>query len=144
MIKKVYIFLSSEVKLIVDVCTDGKALVKLVLPAVLIKARDEKRAAIVAKAAQKEASKLAAQKQAQAKLEKGKLSPQEMFKPPNVLEGTYGSWDEKGLPLTDGEGQEISKGKSKKLAREWEDQVKKHEAWLAHLAQQQQEEGPSS
>jgi cysteinyl-tRNA synthetase len=115
---------------------DGKALVKLVPPAVLIKARDEKRAAIAAKAAQKEASKLAAQKQALAKLEKGKINPLEMFKPPNVPEGTYSSWDDKGIPLTDGQGQEIGKGKSKKLSREWEEQAKRHEAWLAHLTQQ--------
>jgi cysteinyl-tRNA synthetase len=64
-----------------------------------------------------------------------------MFKAPNVPEGTYGTWDDKGIPLTDGQGQEIGKSKSKKLSREWEEQGKRHEAWLAHLAQQ---EGPST
>lgn len=125
-------------------CADGKALVKLVPPSVLIKGRDEKRAALAAKAAQKEASRLAAQKQALAKLEKSKVSPEELFKPPNVPEGMYGSWDERGIPLTDGQGQEIGKGKAKKLVREWEDQGKKHEAWKKHVAEQEAKKGSSS
>lgn len=106
-------------------------------PSVLIKARDEKRALIAAKAAQKEALKAAAQQQQLAKLEKGKLKPDEMFKPPHVPEGTYGSWDDKGVPLTDREGQELAKGKSKKVTKEWEEQSRRHDAWLAYLAQQE-------
>ncbi|PVF99365.1 cysteinyl-tRNA synthetase [Serendipita vermifera] len=123
---------------------DGKALVKLVPPAVLMKARDEKKAAIAAKAAQKEAARAAQQQQQLEKLQKGKLKPEEMFKPPNVPEGTYGSWNEAGLPLTDGEGQELSKGKSKKLMKEQEEQAKKHQAWLAYLSQQGGPSGSSA
>jgi len=110
-------------------------------PSVLIKARDEKKALLAAKAAQKEAQKAAAQQQQLAKLEKGKLKPEEMFKPPHVPEGTYGSWDEKGLPLTDGQGQELAKGKVKKVGKEWEEQSRRHEAWLAYLAQQEGRKG---
>ncbi|KAG8826237.1 hypothetical protein FRC19_009470 [Serendipita sp. 401] len=116
---------------------DGKALVKLMPPSALIKAREEKKAALAAKAAQKAASKAAAEKQALAKLERGKLSPEEMFKPPNVLEGTYSEWDAKGLPTRDGEGEEMSKAQSKKLAKLWEEQAKRHEAWLEHLKKQE-------
>lgn len=116
--------------------TDGKALAKLVPPSVLIKARDEKRALAAAKAAQKAAAKAAAAQQQLLKLEKGKLKPEEMFKPPHVPEGTYGSWDDRGIPLRDESGQELAKGKMKKLVKEWEEQGRRHEAWLAHLAQQ--------
>ncbi|KAG8832947.1 hypothetical protein FRC17_000276 [Serendipita sp. 399] len=115
---------------------DGKALVKLMPPSALIKAREEKKAALAAKAAQKAASKAAAEKQALAKLERGKLSPEEMFKPPNVPEGTYSEWDAKGLPILDANGEEISKAQSKKLGKLWEEQAKKHEVWLKHLKEQ--------
>jgi cysteinyl-tRNA synthetase len=121
--------------------TDGKALAKLVPPSVLIKARDEKKALVAAKAAQKAAAKAAAQQQQLAKLEKGKLKPNEMFKPPHVPEGTYGSWDERGVPLTDDLGQELAKGRMKKLVKEWEEQERRHEAWLAHSAQQEKASG---
>jgi cysteinyl-tRNA synthetase len=115
---------------------DGKALVKIMPPAELIKARDEKRAALTGKAAEKEAAKAAARKQQLAKLEKGKIQPTEMFKPPNVPEGTYSDWDGKGIPILDGQGQELSKAKSKKLLKEWQEQSDKHDKWLAHLADQ--------
>jgi cysteinyl-tRNA synthetase len=101
-----------------------------------MKARDEKKAEVAAKAAQKEAARAAQQQKQLEKLQQGKLKPEEMFKPPNVPEGTYGSWNENGLPLTDSEGQELSKGKSKKLIKEQEEQTKKHQAWLAYLSQQ--------
>jgi cysteinyl-tRNA synthetase len=84
----------------------------------------------------KAASKQAEKEKQLAKLEKGKLAPQEMFKPPNVPEGTYGSWDERGIPLTDGEGNVLGKGKVKKVAKEWEEQAKRHEAWTTHLTGQ--------
>lgn len=116
---------------------DGKALVKLMPPSVLIKARDDKKALLAAKAAQKAAQKAAAAQQQLAKLEKGKLSPEEMFKPPNVPEGTYSEWDAKGIPVLDGKGEELSKGQSKKLAKAWEEQAKRHDAWLAHLSQRE-------
>ncbi|CAE6436001.1 unnamed protein product [Rhizoctonia solani] len=108
---------------------DGKALVKLVPPDVLLKARDEKLAQATEKSAKKAAQTEAAKAKQLAKLERGKLSPTEMFRPPNVPEGTYGSWDDRGLPLTDATGAELSKSRSKKLAKEWEIQNKAHEEW---------------
>lgn len=110
---------------------DGKALVKLVPPAELIKARDEKRAIAEAKAASK-AAKIEAERQKRIqKLEKGRVPPQELFKPPNVPEGTYGSWDEDGVPLTDHEGKELSKNRAKTVRKEWANQKKAHEEFLA-------------
>jgi len=109
---------------------DGKALVKLVDPADLIKAREEKRALQEAKTAKKAAA-VEAERQKQAKkLEKGRLAPGDMFKPPNVPEGSYGSWSEEGLPLTDGEGKELSKNQVKKTQKEWSAQKKLHDEYL--------------
>lgn len=110
--------------------TDGKALVKIMDPGELMQAREEKRSQAAAKAAKKAA---ATEAERQKKLEKtlrGKLPPGEMFKPPNVPEGAYGSWDKDGLPLTDGAGKELSKNQVKKTTKEWTLQKKLHEEYL--------------
>lgn len=120
-------------------CADGKALVKLVDPAVLQQARAEKLAAAQEKERKKAASKQAEREKQLAKLEKGKLPPQEIFRPPNVPDGTYSNWDEKGIPRADGEGNELSKGMAKRVAREWEQQAKRHEDWNAYLTEQAKE-----
>ena len=54
-----------------------------------------------------------------------------MFKPPNVPQGTYSSWDESGIPLTDDEGKELSKNQAKKVQKEHANQAKLHEEFLA-------------
>jgi len=110
---------------------DGKALVKLVPPAELIKAREEKRVLLEAKAAKKAASVEAERQKRLQKIEKGRVPPQAMFRPPNVAEGTYGSWNEDGLPLTDGEGKELTKNQTKKIQKDYTNQVKLHEEFLA-------------
>lgn len=110
---------------------DGKALVKLVDPAELIRMREEKRAQVEAKAAKKAAAQeLERQKKLQ-KLERGSVPPERLFKPPNVREGVYGSWDDRGLPLMDGEGKELSKNHTKRVQKEWEAQKRLHEEYLA-------------
>ncbi|KAF8349126.1 tRNA synthetases class I (C) catalytic domain-containing protein [Amanita rubescens] len=109
---------------------DGKALVKLVPPAELIKARDEKRAIQEAKTAKKAAHVEAERQKKLLKLEKGRLAAEEMFKPPHTAEGTYGTWDDQGIPLTDSEGKELSKNQAKKVRKLWEDQRKLHEEFL--------------
>lgn len=100
---------------------------------ILLCAREEKAALAAEKAAKKAAQVEAEKAKRLAKLEKGKLSPIEMFKPPNVPEGTYNSWNEDGIPLTDGSGAELPKSRVKKNAKEWEIQKKVHEDWLTHL-----------
>ncbi|THH29629.1 hypothetical protein EUX98_g4562 [Antrodiella citrinella] len=115
---------------------DGKALVKLVPPAELIKARDEKRAQAEAKVAKKAAAVEAERQKKLKKLEKGRLPPQELFRPPNVPEGKYGSWDERGLPLTEGDGKELSKSASKKAQKGWSDQKLLHDEFLTWQKEQ--------
>lgn len=111
--------------------SDGKALVKLAPPAELIKARDEKRAQLEAKAAKKAASAKAEQLKLLQRMEKGRIPPQEMFRPPNVPDEKYASWDDKGVPLTVSEGKDISKNQSKGLEKQWKDQQKLHNEFLA-------------
>ncbi|KAJ3757808.1 hypothetical protein EV360DRAFT_95027 [Lentinula raphanica] len=75
---------------------DGKALIKLAPLSGPLKARDEKERSL---SPNRPKRKLRMKSSA-----KAKLDPREMFKPPDVKEGTYGSYDESGIPLTDGEG----------------------------------------
>ena len=103
----------------------------MVDPAELIRAREEKRAQSEAKAAKKAAAQeLERQKKLQ-KLERGRVPPEQLFRPPNIPEGVYGSWDDQGLPLTDGEGKELSKNQTKKAQKEWTTQKRLHEEYLA-------------
>lgn len=115
---------------------DGKALVKLAPPVELIKARDEKRQKLEAQAARKAAAMQEQQQKRMAKLEKGRISPEEFFRPPNVPEGTYGQWNEQGLPTADGAGEKLSKNQEKKLLKLWNDQKRLHEEFLAWQRQQ--------
>lgn len=116
---------------------DGKALVKLVSPEELVKARDEKRAALEAKAAKKAAAVEAERQKRVQKLEKGRIPPELMFRPPNTSEGTYSSWDDRGVPLTDKEGKELSKNQAKKVLKEWTDRQKLHAEYLAWIKEQE-------
>lgn len=118
--------------------TDGKALVKLVPPSELIKVRDEKRAQAEAKAARKAAAVEAERQKRTAALEKGRVPPQEFFRPPNVPEGMYRSWDNNGFPLTDGEGKELSKNAAKKVKKDWDSQEKRHRDFIEWQKQEQQ------
>lgn len=110
--------------------TDGKALVKVVDPTELIRAREEKRAQAAAKIAKKAAAVEAERQKRLQKILKGKLSPGEMFKPPNVSDDAYGSWNEDGLPQTDGKGEQLSNKQQKKIGKEWALQKKLHEEYL--------------
>lgn len=109
---------------------DGNALVKLAPAEDLRRIREEKRAAAEAKVARKAEAARQAEAQRLAKLEKGKVSPGEMFKPPQVAEGSYSKWDTEGLPTHDGQGEELPKARSKKLKKEWDLQVKLHNEYL--------------
>ena len=110
---------------------DGKALVKLVPPSELIKAREDKRALTEAKAAKKEAAVEAEKQKRLQKILKGKTAPEHFFRPPNVPEGTYGSYNDEGIPLTDGDGKELSKNQVKKVQKDYQTQKKLHEEYLA-------------
>jgi cysteinyl-tRNA synthetase len=88
-------------------------------------ARTEKEAI----ARQKAEAKLQRQREEaekQAKLaEQAKINPRDMFKT-----AEYSAWDVDGLPLKDKEGNDVSKGASKKLKKEWEKQKKLYDAHL--------------
>ncbi|EFQ98007.1 cysteinyl-tRNA synthetase [Nannizzia gypsea CBS 118893] len=60
------------------------------------------------------------------KLDRGKLSPAEMFRTED-----FSAWDADGIPTKDSEGKDITKSRSKKLRKEWERQKKMHEMWEA-------------
>lgn len=92
--------------------------------------RDEKRAQAEAKAAKKAKAKEEERKKQLQKLEKGKTPPSELFKPPHVPEGTYREWDAQGIPLTDGEGNPLSKNAAKKVQKDYGNQQKAHQEYL--------------
>jgi len=91
----------------------------------LIAARAEKE--------QREKDRLAAKakrdEEAAKKAEKGKLSPLEMFKTDE-----FTAWDGEGMPLKDGNGEELNKSRLKKLKKQWDVQKKAHDAWKATQA----------
>ena len=95
-----------------------------------MKARDDKKALADAKAAKKAANIEAERQKALQRLEKGRVAPHEMFKPPNVPESAYGSWDEKGIPLSDAEGKPLSKNAMKKIMKDYAAQEKLHEEFV--------------
>nr|XP_018264033.1 cysteine-tRNA ligase [Kwoniella dejecticola CBS 10117]OBR86191.1 cysteine-tRNA ligase [Kwoniella dejecticola CBS 10117] len=116
--------------------SDGGALFKIVDPQSLVAAREEKRTIAAEKLAKKEANARAAEEKRIAQLEKGKISPKAMFKPPHT-NGLYTEWDAEGLPTKDAEGNEVSKSLLKKLAKEVKVQEKLHEAYLAWVKEQE-------
>lgn len=88
----------------------------------ILQAREE----LAQKAKQKRQEKEKQEELARQKLEKGKLSPLEMFKT-----NEFSAWDEDGIPTKDVEGEAVNKSRTKKLRKDWERQKKAHDAWLA-------------
>eukprot|EP01132_Coremiostelium_polycephalum_P001247 gene1247-1573_t len=62
------------------------------------------------------------------KLEKAKIPPQDLFK--NETD-KYSKFDEKGIPTHDKEGKEITKSQLKKLVKDYENQAKDYQKYLA-------------
>jgi cysteinyl-tRNA synthetase len=87
-------------------------------------ARDQKEAI----ARQKAEAKLKREREEaekKAKLaEQAKINPKDMFRTEE-----YSAWDEEGLPIKDAKGEEVTKGKGKKLRKEWEKQKKLFEEY---------------
>jgi cysteinyl-tRNA synthetase len=82
-------------------------------------ARSQKEAIAKAKAEAK-AKREAEEAEKKAKLaEQAKIDPRDMFRTEE-----YSAWDEEGLPTKDAKGEEVTKGKNKKLRKEWEKQKK--------------------
>jgi cysteinyl-tRNA synthetase len=118
---------------------DGKALVKLVDKNELIKARETKLKAQAEKAAKKEEIAKAKEEERKNRLEKGKLSAEDMYKDVKGEDGenAYSAFDEQGIPTLDGQGQDLPKSRIKKLKKEWDAQKKLHIEYLAWVQDQQ-------
>lgn len=59
--------------------------------------------------------------------EKAKIPPSEMFKNSEL----YSEWDSNGLPTKDKDGNEITKSMTKKLKKQWDQQKKLHDEYIA-------------
>ncbi|KIW16864.1 cysteine-tRNA ligase [Exophiala spinifera] len=87
------------------------------------------------KARAKEEAKKKREQEALEKLQKGKLAPSEMFKPPHSEE--FSAWDPDGVPTAAKDGSALSASRVKRLKKEWDAQRKAHEKYLAVTQQQQ-------
>lgn len=81
------------------------------------------------KARQKEEARQKREREALEKLQKGRISPLDMFKPPHSSE--YSAWDAEGVPTAAKDGTALTASRVKKLKKEWEVQRKAHEKYLA-------------
>jgi len=107
-----------------------RALVKLEDKEVLLQEKRKKEEQAAEKLKKKQEQAVRDEQKRQEKLLKGKSPPAEMF---NVGEyaGKFSTYDEKGLPVLDQEGKEVSKSLKRKLEKEQEKQVQLHEEYLA-------------
>lgn len=80
------------------------------------------------RAKQKEEAQKQREEAQKQKLAKGKLRPQDMFRPPLTEE--FSAWDNDGLPLRLKNGDVVAPSKTKKLKKEWEKQKKAHDLFL--------------
>ncbi|KAK5953687.1 cysteinyl-tRNA synthetase [Knufia fluminis] len=84
------------------------------------------------KARLKEEAKRKRDEEARQKLAKGKLRPEDMFRPPHSDE--FAAWDPTGLPTTMKDGSPVAPSRVKKLRKEWERQKKAHDVFLQEAA----------
>jgi cysteinyl-tRNA synthetase len=83
------------------------------------------------RARQKEEAKKKREQEALEKLQKGRLPPTEMFKPPHSSD--YSAWDPDGIPTTAKDGSALTASKIKRLKKEWDLQRKAHEKYLSAM-----------
>ncbi|KAJ1964889.1 cysteinyl-tRNA synthetase [Dispira parvispora] len=122
----------ADLGVLLDDQDDGRALVKLVDPEELKRAREMK----LQREAEKQAKKAAAQAEQQRKraerLAKGKTPPTEMFRTGENAQ-LYSDFDEQGLPRRDINGEPLSSSRMKKLKKQWDAQLKLHNEYRASL-----------
>lgn len=80
------------------------------------------------KTRQKEEARKRREQEALEKLQRGKLSPGDMFKPPHSND--YSAWDGDGMPTTAKDGTALTASRVKRLKKEWDAQRKAHEKYL--------------
>jgi len=78
---------------------------------------------------EKEKKRMEAEERKKNLEDKKKIKPEEMFKM-NEFEGQFAKFDDKGFPTHDKEGEELSKGRAKKLQKLYEAQVKKYAEYV--------------
>ena len=76
----------------------------------------------------KEEAKRKRDEEQRQKIAKGKLRPEDMFRPPLIDE--FSAWDSQGLPTTMKDGTAVPPSRVKKLKKEWEKQKKAHDVFL--------------
>ncbi|KAJ2309418.1 cysteinyl-tRNA synthetase [Coemansia sp. RSA 2705] len=113
---------------VIDDHGDGRALVKLADPAELRRERERHETAAAAQREAKQRAARDAELKRQARLEKGKQPPADMFRTPD-----YSAWDARGVPTADAAGEPLSKSKLKKLAKDFDAQLKLHQKYLESL-----------
>lgn len=77
---------------------------------------------------QKEEAKRKREEEARQKAAKGKLRPEDMFRPPHRDE--FSEWDGSGMPTKMKNGDAVPASKLKRLKKEWEKQKAAHDAFL--------------
>ena len=80
------------------------------------------------RARQREEAKRKRDDEYRQKLAKGKLRPEDMFRPPMTDE--FSAWDPTGMPTTMKDGTPVTSSRAKKLKKEWDRQKKAHEVFL--------------
>lgn len=80
------------------------------------------------RAKQKEEAKRKREEEAKLKAAKGKLRPEDMFRPP--LRDEFSEWDAVGMPVKMKNGEAVPASKLKKLKKEWDRQKVAHDAFL--------------
>lgn len=113
-----------ELGVVLDDREGGAALVKFVDRERLLRERNEKDLREAERLEKKELARIEAQRKRVEKLAKGKIDPKTMFCTPE-----YTEWDDRGIPTTDTLG-DLSKGKRKKLQKEYEMQEKLYKEFL--------------
>ncbi|KAJ2500758.1 cysteinyl-tRNA synthetase [Coemansia sp. RSA 1972] len=121
-----------ELGVIIDDHGDGRALVKIADPEEIRRDRERQEAEIAQRLLTKQREAQKAEEKRQSRLAKGKQSPEEMFRTPEMLD-LYSAWDERGIPTKDKAGEELTKNKVKKLTKDYDAQKKLHEKYLESL-----------
>ncbi|KAJ2548077.1 cysteinyl-tRNA synthetase [Coemansia sp. RSA 1933] len=121
-----------DLGIIIDDHGDGRALVKFADPEQLQREREQREVEEKARREKKEAQARENEAKRQLRLQKAKVSPNDMFRTPEMLE-LYSAWDESGLPTKDKDGKDLTKSKLKKLVKEQAAQDKLHSEYLKSL-----------
>ncbi|PLW43361.1 hypothetical protein PCANC_13218 [Puccinia coronata f. sp. avenae] len=123
-----------EVGVALDDQDDGKALVKLLPASMLMQAREEKQRVQRDKEKKLREMQLENERKKHAKLMKGKIPAEEMFKDSTE----FSQFDQLGIPThLAPSGEEISKSRRKKLVKDWETQKKLHAEYRAWASSNQ-------